>query len=510
MSDALTRYGQREQAPYDSSIVFHPPQSAEFGPGTGPPALRLKHGHVRIGSHEISTPLLLTVVLETALLALAGWLAPAVRFLDWPSLQLLSTQTHPLFAVGAFVLVTLFALVSVGFYRQGLPQQVTDLALHLLGAFALSGIVLGFSYYLYPDLILGRGILLIGYAVALPLLLLFRLLVVPLIGHAVFARRVLVLGSGHLAASINRFRDRMSPKNFTITGFVQKDNRQVEVAPEDLVLVNGNLLDYARANRIDDIVIALEDQRGTLPIIDMIQCKMAGIHVMDMNDFVEREARLLKLDTLRPGSLAFGRDFCQNFYRNIAKRLLDMAISLILLIVTSPLMLATALSILVESRGRGSILFRQTRVGAHDRTFTLYKFRSMVMDAERDGVARWATRNDPRVTRVGRFIRWSRIDELPQLINVLKGEMSFVGPRPERPEFVAKLAEQLPYYNWRHLVKPGVTGWAQIHYPYGSTVEDAFQKLQYDLYYVKHQNLVLDVMTIMQTVEVVLWGRGSR
>jgi len=237
---------------------------------------------------------------------------------------------------------------------------------------------------------------------------------------------------------------------------------------------------------------------------------MGGIHVRDINGFFEREAMLVKLDTLRPNSFVFGRSCRQTFYGTVAKRMLDLATSLTLLVVTWPLMLATALGLLVESRGRGSVLYRQTRVGQHGRPFTLYKFRSMVMDAERDGVARWAVQNDPRVTPLGRFIRKTRLDELPQLINVLRGDMSFVGPRPERPEFVAGLAEQIPHYDWRHMVKPGVTGWAQINYPYASTVEDAANKLEYDLFYVKHQNIVLDVLTIIQTAEIILWGRGAR
>jgi len=473
------------------------------------PTHRLKHGHIHLGGHAISTPVVLTVALEATLLALAAWLAPSLRFHEWPPVQFLATHMPPV-AIGAFVLVTLVSLVSVGFYRLGMRQRIHEMLLQLLGAFLLSSIVLGFLFFLLPDLVLGRGILLIAYAQALPLLLASRLLIVPLIGHEAFAPRILVLGAGPQAASIDRYRDRARSPSFKIAGFVRWGEEQPEIAPAKTVALDGSLYDYACTNRIDEIVVAISEDPGSLPYTDLIHCKMGGIHVRDINGFFEREAMLVKLDTLRPNSFVFGRSCRQTFYGTVAKRMLDLATSLTLLVVTWPLMLATALGLLVESRGRGSVLYRQTRVGQHGRPFTLYKFRSMVMDAERDGVARWAVQNDPRVTPLGRFIRKTRLDELPQLINVLRGDMSFVGPRPERPEFVAGLAEQIPHYDWRHMVKPGVTGWAQINYPYASTVEDAANKLEYDLFYVKHQNIVLDVLTIIQTAEIILWGRGAR
>ncbi len=471
--------------------------------------LRIRHGHVPIAGRELPTPVVLTALFEATLLAVSGLLAPCLRFAQWPA-SIWQTMPELPLKIAAFVLITLLGLMSVGFYRRGLRAGFNDLFLRIVGALILSSIGLGFLYYLYPDLILGRGTLLIAFALTLPLLLLSRLLLVPLLDHSAFARRVLVVGAGDMATNFNRLRRKVDRRGFVITGYIRWARERVKVAPEQIIELAGSLHNYARANGIDDIVIALDDQRGSLPITELVHCKMDGIQVLDVADFLERECGLLKLGILRPGTLVFSRHFRQSFYRNIVKRLLDLTVGLGLLIATSPIMALTALGILIESRFRDTILFRQTRVGENGQTFTLYKFRSMVMDAERDGVARWASKDDPRVTRIGALIRKTRIDELPQLFNVLKGDMSFVGPRPERPEFVVDLSKKLPYYEWRHWVKPGLTGWAQIHYPYGASEQDAFEKLQYDLYYVKYQNLVLDLLTIMQTVEVVLWGRGSR
>lgn len=453
--------------------------------------------------------MLLMAALEFSLLALAAMLAPHLRFQEWTLVTQLEGSPLWLKAL-VFALINLVALASVGCYRHGLRTRAHEVLLRIVGAFILSGVVLGFVYYIGPDLMLGRGTLLIAFAVALALLMASRLWVVPLLDLQAFARRVLVIGAGEVASTFSRLRRRSDRRGFVITGYVAWPEQGVKVNPGEVIELHGSLHDYARDHGIDDIVIALDDQRSTLPAAELIRCKLAGMQVLDVAHFFERESGLLKLDILRPSSLVFSRHFRRTWYRDVTKRALDLVASAGLFVVTLPLLAIATAGILLESRGRGGIIFRQTRVGQGGHPFTLYKFRTMVEDAERDGVARWAAANDPRVTPFGALLRKYRIDELPQLLNVLRGDMSFVGPRPERPEFVSVLREKLPWYDWRHAVKPGLTGWAQIQYPYGASEQDAFEKLQYDLYYVKHQNFALDTVIMMQTVEVVLWRRGSR
>lgn len=497
-----------ERKPATFSLT-DPPAATTLKPEFHRTSPRIRHGHIHVLGRELATPVLMTAMLEIMLLAVAGMLAPVLRFMEWPTA--ITLDGSPLSSkIALFTFINLLALISVGFYRRGLRPTLTDVLLRIVGAFILSGIGLGFIYYLYPDLMLGRGILSIAFAIALPLLLLSRLTLVPVLDHAAFARRVLIIGAGELAHGFKRLCAKTDQRGFVIEGHVAPPGKAVKIEPDQIIALEGSLREYAQVNNIDDIVIALDDQRGALPIPELIHCKMSGIQILDVADFLEREAGLLKLDSLRPSTMVFCKSFRQSMYRDVTKRMLDLVAGLGLLLVASPFMLLTALGILIESRGKGSVLYTQTRVGERGRAFTLYKFRSMIMDAEKNSGACWAKEDDPRITRFGNLIRKTRLDELPQLFNVLKGDMSFVGPRPERPEFVIDLTKKLPYYEWRHWVKPGLTGWAQINYPYGASEEDAFQKLQYDLYYVKHQNLTLDILTIMQTVEVVLWGRGSR
>jgi sugar transferase (PEP-CTERM system associated) len=260
---------------------------------------------------------------------------------------------------------------------------------------------------------------------------------------------------------------------------------------------------------VDRIVVAVGDRRGgVLPLNQLLDCKLAGIKVLDFSSYFEQVFGQVRVDSLRASWLIFGEGFRQGTVRTSVKRAFDIVASLVLLLLAAPVMLITALLIAFESGV--PILYRQERVGQGGRIFQVIKFSSMRNDAERDGKPRWATSNDNRVTRVGRTIRKLRIDELPQLFNVLKGDMSLVGPRPERPYFVEQLSEQVPFYGARHSIKPGVTGWAQVRYAYGASVEDSVQKLQYDLYYVKNHSLFLDLLIFVETIEVVLTGRGAQ
>jgi sugar transferase (PEP-CTERM system associated) len=270
---------------------------------------------------------------------------------------------------------------------------------------------------------------------------------------------------------------------------------------------SGTLSDLACKHDAEEIVIAMDDRRRGFPIGELLACKLRGVDVVDILTFLERESGKVKLDLMNPSWLIFANGFSLGGRTAGLHRALDLVVSIAMLVVTSPVTLLTAIAILIED-GR-PIFYRQTRVGMLGREFELLKFRSMAKDAEADG-AQWAQRDDPRVTRVGRITRKLRIDELPQLLNIIKGDMRLIGPRPERPEFVKALNAKIPYYHQRHCVKPGLTGWAQLCYPYGSSERDALEKLQFDLYYVKNQSLIFDLMILLQTVEVVLWGKGAR
>ena len=289
-------------------------------------------------------------------------------------------------------------------------------------------------------------------------------------------------------------------------------------APGDSIISHKNgelfedkqVLELALDKGADEIVVAMDDRRGNLPIRELLDCKLRGIEVLDLQEFLERESGKIRIDLVRPGWLIFSPGFRVTRVRRFVKRLMDIAVASGILIFAIPVFILAALAIKIEEGLAAPVLYRQTRVGFGERLFELLKFRSMRIDAEENGEAVWAQENDSRVTRVGRWLRKFRIDELPQLLNVLRGEMSIVGPRPERPEFVNDLTKSIPYYSKRHTVKPGLTGWAQLNYPYGASDEDTVAKLQYDLYYVKNQSLFLDLVVILQTIEVVILGKGAR
>lgn len=298
-------------------------------------------------------------------------------------------------------------------------------------------------------------------------------------------------------------------RKYQIAGFVPIANDECCVAPGDLLPMKGTMMDMVAEHRINEIVVTVQNRRGgALPIGELLACKLNGIKVTDSAAFFEREACQIRVDSLQPSWLVFGTGFDQGFFRSACKKAFDLLVSITVLVIALPILLLTALLIYLEDRG--PIFYRQERVGEDGKHFMVLKFRSMSTDAERNGTPQWASANDPRTTRVGRVIRLLRIDEFPQILNVLKGDMSFVGPRPERPYFVKQLAEEIPYYNVRHSVKPGITGMAQVRYQYGASVADAVQKLQYDLYYVKNNSLFLDLLILIDTLQVMILGKGSR
>ncbi|MEZ5473863.1 MAG: TIGR03013 family PEP-CTERM/XrtA system glycosyltransferase [Steroidobacteraceae bacterium] len=448
-------------------------------------------------------PLLLLAVVEVAALV-SAYLIAASLLQSAVSSPAVSWQGALLFA-----LVTLMIFAGLGLFsrrqranRKGIMLRVTvGIVAGAFGAWVLAR-WLGWAG-------LGVALLLITVVLAVLITVLLRLLAEKLVSEDVFRRRVIVLGGGQRAASIAALRRRVDQRGFKLLGFVAADGEPAIVAASSMLSPNRSLTELARELEADEIVVAMDDRRRAFPIADLLECRFDGIEVTELMTFLERETGKVHLDVINPSWLIFGAGFRRDHVRLASERALDLLACVALLLVVWPLMLLTALAIMVEDGARAPIFYRQTRVGFRGKNFPVIKFRSMRVDAEKAG-AQWAQRNDTRVTRVGAIIRKLRIDELPQLLNVLRGDMSFVGPRPERPEFVANLSAQIPYYQERHFVKPGITGWAQVCYPYGASETDAAEKLQYDLYYVKNHSLLFDIMILLQTAEVVLLGKGAR
>jgi sugar transferase (PEP-CTERM system associated) len=462
---------------------------------------------IRIFRHYISGVYVVLFLLESGVFFASIFMDHAVR--SYSQAQWLPPSTELTVAAIVFAIVMLASTTGMGLYQR---TNVGDAALllRILVSFMLGTVIMSLVFYAFPDYFMGRRVF--GHTLLAAGLgvLLCRFLFLKIVDRQSLRRRVLVLGAGYHANMIQELENRTANLGFRVIGYIPMGNEPVRVARDRLFKMPIGLNVFATRADIDEIVVAPDDRRDALAVDEILDCKMAGHDVIDVPTFFEREAGLLRVDCLNPSWLAFSDGFRLNGAHQINKRLFDIVASLILLAVVWPVMLLTALAILIESGWRAPILYRQARVGLNWKPFQVIKFRSMRTDAEKDGKAQWARTKDDRVTRVGGFIRKCRIDELPQLFNVLKGEMSFVGPRPERPEFVEKFAETIPYYSERHRVKPGITGWAQLCYPYGSNYHDAIEKLQYDLYYVKNYSLFLDLLIMLQTIEVVVWGKGAR
>lgn len=445
---------------------------------------------------------------ESVLIMLAILAAARLRFLDDPDSYALFVEGGPLrlLVIPAFLTT---AMAAFGLYQAHVRHNRVDSALRLTLAFTFGGVGLMVVYYLLPQLYIGRGVLAIALGLSFLGIAAVRLLCVRFFGLNAFKRRVLVFGAGKNADLINRrMRRDADRRSFVVVGFVPVEDQPIEVAESMRLHPASHLPALTEALHIDEIVVAPDERRGGLPMDAMLACAQRGIVVSDLSTFFERESGMVSLDVADPSWLVFCGGFDHSMPRRLSKRFFDLLAASALLLVAWPFMLLVALAIWLET-GR-PVFYRQTRVGESGRDFELVKFRSMRVDAEGDGVARWASREDDRNTRVGDFIRKTRLDELPQLFNVLRGDMSFVGPRPERPQFVEMLTKEIRYYNVRHSVKPGLTGWAQVRYAYGASVQDAEEKLTFDLFYVKNQGLLFDLMILLETVEVVLFRRGAR
>jgi sugar transferase (PEP-CTERM system associated) len=449
--------------------------------------------------------LLVLWLLEFLLVFLSVKAAAWVRFVDDPysGAEFATSDLPRASIVALFVTV---AMAAFGLYQAYVRHQQSDLMLRLLLSFSAGGIGLVVLYYAWPQVYVGRGVLTMALLLALLAVFATRVVAQRVIRNEVFRRRVLVLGAGRNADLVRR--SLRSDPSTLLVGFVPLPGTPV-VVPDELVLrPDCGLLALGRRLQLHEMVLATDERRGGFPMEDILACMQGGIAMTDLSTFLERELGKLELDAVDISWMVFSGGFDNSLARHVSKRMFDLAAASALLLVTWPLMLAVALCILLESGA--PVLLRQSRVGKDGREFELVKFRSMRLDAEGDGVARWAQQGDSRVTRFGRFIRVTRMDELPQLFNVLRGQMSLVGPRPERPQFVDQLGDQIRYYPVRHCVKPGLTGWAQLRYPYGASVQDAREKLKYDLFYAKNHNLLLDLVILVQTLEAVVFGRGAR
>ncbi len=463
---------------------------------------------LRLFNHYIPKGMLGILLLEGLILAASMYIA----LMLWAEPGGGAQAGHVSRTLAEFSGVMLTAMMLMGLYTtepveaEGWRGMLMRLAVaFLLGVFALVAL----SWLAGPDRVIGYPL---GLSVAIALVAIsferlifasWRNVSLPLLP------RVLILGTGSRAAQIDAVQRHGHP--LRIIGYLPIKEEDHSV-PSDKLLHRGqseSLWQFAHRHDVDEIIVGVRERRGGgLPVDELLECKLRGVRVTDISSFFERERGQVRVESLNSSWLVFGDGFRQSSWRNFVKRVFDIGASGALLVMTFPVMLLTV--ILIRLTMGAPIFYWQERVGRDGHVFRICKFRSMRNDAESDGKARWASTDDDRITPVGRVIRKLRIDEFPQAFNVFRGDMSFVGPRPERPQFVEELTEKVPFYQVRHSVRPGITGWAQVRYPYGASVDDAREKLQYDLYYVKNRSLFLDLTILMQTVEVVLWGRGSR
>lgn len=460
---------------------------------------------IRVFKHYIPNAVLLLALFDCVLLLLAGELGWIVRAHQiGMSVGPTGVRVVPLVM---FAVLVQLAMIAVGVYGPEALRSMRYATARLLVAGSLAVIALSVVYFLLPGRTLWRSNLLYAMLIGVALLVGVRVTLGRLLGTAAFRRRVLVLGAGQRADRLRRLGERPEA-GFAIVGYVRMSDSAPVVDQAISRAAIENLTRFVENLGVSEVVLALEERRNALPLKDLLRIKTTGVHVNDFSTFVERETGRIDLDTVNPSSLIFSDGFSSGrAISSAGKRAFDIAASLALLVLTLPLIALFAFLVKIDSKGPA--FFRQTRVGLYGQDIALIKLRSMRLDAEAAG-AQWAAEDDPRVTRVGRVIRKLRIDELPQAWTVLKGQMSFVGPRPERPEFVCALEECLPYYAERHMVKPGITGWAQINYPYGASIDDARHKLEYDLYYAKNYTPFLDLVILLQTLRVVLWREGAR
>lgn len=493
-----------ETQPPDSTLVDKEPVMSKK---RHLPRTHFFRGKFRLFGHCIHAQFILLAIVEFSVLIGVNyltyrWLSPGV------SEQELLKQLPQIIGVS---LVFILFILSMGLYSGRQRESLFGVLSRIVVALSFGLATLALFFMIFPSLSFDKGMLAAFALTSLYCLGGLHAIFYKFIDGKILSRRILVIGAGKRASYIDELRHKTDVRGFDQIGFIApRVTQHVHVKPENILSLGTNFCNYALENDIDEIVIALDDRRQGLPTDELLNCRMSGIDVIDMLDFFEREMGLLQLDLIQPGWLIHAAGFRRNIFRSMIKRSFDIIASGFLLLIFFPFIIFTAIAILIESGGKGPVLYFQKRSGLNGNPFNVIKFRSMQTTAEADGKARWAETDDPRVTRVGSFIRKYRLDELPQLWNVFVGEMSLVGPRPERPIFVENLCKINPLYTERHRVKPGITGWAQLCYPYGASEKDSIEKLKYDLYYVKNHGIFFDFYILMQTVEVVLFKKGSR
>jgi len=460
---------------------------------------------IRFFRHYISVSMLILMLVEFLVFYFASDFSAGRH-----GLLSLESQT-PTAVFKPWLFASVLALLSSMFdlYGWAWTTGLRSLFFRVVGCFAISAPLLYSGSLILPEVFASDGELISAMTISCLSIILIRLLFIEWDKVDLFKRRVLVLGTGSRAAKIEELASQGEAQGLNIIGYLPMGSAHNYVPRDRVLTESGSISELVESWGIDEIVVAIRERRGGgLPVSELLECKLRGVSVLDLPAFFERQTGILPLESINASWMIFSDGFSKGPTRDVIKRLFDMLVSGVFLLITLPLMLLAGVLIRLESQG--PIFYTQERVGQYGKSFTIYKFRSMYTDAEKDGRPVWAAQNDDRTTHIGRLIRRLRIDELPQTINVFLGHMSFVGPRPERPYFVNELAGQIPFFNARHSVKPGITGWAQVKFPYGASVEDAMSKLQYDLYYVKNHSLFLDLMILLQTAQVVVLGKGVR
>lgn len=405
--------------------------------------------------------------------------------------------------------VCLLILYFYDLYDYIVMTNRRELMLRLVQALGIAWALLAFVFYFVPPLLIGRGVSVISVPLVLVLLLGWRVFIHSLTGHPEIGEKILVVGTGQTALDTAEAVWERRDAGYRIVGFISENGAKPrEKLGRSEILGKAHQLEEVIINeKVDRVVIAVRERRGAFPTEALLRMSLAGeVSIEECTSFFERITGKVHVDMLRPSWLIFAGRRRDSPVKMVVRELFHRVLAFVGLIVSMPIAIFTAIMIKLDSRG--PIFYKQERVGKNGHVFNVIKFRSMKTDAEADGKPIWAVSNDERTTRVGKIIRKLRIDEIPQFWNILKGEMNFVGPRPERPHFVKQLAREIPYFEHRHLVAPGLTGWAQIKYPYGASVSDAIQKLQYDLYYIKNQSLTLDMVIVFETIKTVLFGKG--
>jgi sugar transferase (PEP-CTERM system associated) len=415
------------------------------------------------------------------------------------------------------VFLITFVCQSCLYYNDLYDLKITDsfkeLGVRLFQALGFAAIFLGFFYILFPNAIIGTGIFFISICFVILLIVSWRLGYSLILNRGLFNQKIILLGSAELVKNIKEEISERKDCGYTLALEVPEDISDIDLTDQactPIVCKNKceGLCEMAHTLGIQKVIVGFRERRTIFPTRELLRCRVDGIDVIDGNKFYENLTGKLTVESLNPSGLIFSSGFQKTFLRRFLKRSVDSILSVFMLIVCSPLIVITAVLIKIDSKG--PVLFSQERVGEKDKVYRVHKFRSMIVDAEKQSGPVWAQSDDDRITRIGKIIRRLRIDEVPQLYNVLKGEMSFVGPRPERAYFIKQLEDLIPYYTIRHTVKPGITGWAQVCYGYGASVEDAVEKLNYDLFYIKNMTMLMDIMIVLRTIKIVLFSKGAR